>query len=125
MSNNMISFTCNICGAENQVDDFATERATCACGSNVRLRALIHLLSMELFGQDLLLRDFPKLKAIRGIGMTDNKCYAEILADKFDYANTFYDREPCFDFTEPHPLHAGMYDFILSADVLEHIAPPI
>src|SRR5258708_4286631 len=93
MSNNMISFTCNICGAENQVVDFATERATCACGSNVRLRALIHLLSMELFGHDLLLRDFPKLKAIRGIGMTDNKCYAEILADKFDYSNTFYDRK--------------------------------
>ena len=120
-----MDFTCNICGAANRVEHFATEPATCACGSNVRLRALIHLLSMELFGRSLVLRDFPRLKAIRGLGMTDHTCYAEILADKFDYTNTFYDREPRLDFTGPHPELAGSCDFILSADVLEHIAPPV
>ena len=57
--------------------------------------------------------------------MTDKDCYAGILADKFDYTNTHYDREPRLDFTEPHPGRAGAYDFILSADVLEHIAPPV
>ena len=46
----MVCFTCNICGAYNEVEGFASEPATCACGSNVRLRALIHLLSVELFG---------------------------------------------------------------------------
>ena len=56
----MVSFTCNICGAYNQVENFATEPASCGCGSNVRLRALIHLLSMELFGQSLPLVEFPK-----------------------------------------------------------------
>jgi SAM-dependent methyltransferase len=80
---------------------------------------------MELFGHSLVLRDFPKLKAIRGLGMTDKACYAEMLAEKFDYTNTYYDREPRFDFTESHPRLAGMYDFILSADVLEHVAPPV
>jgi len=104
---------------------FRTEPATCACGSNVRLRALIHLLSLELFGQSLPLIDFPKLKAIRGLGMSDHTGYAAILADKFDYTNTFYDREPRFDFTEEHPRQYGAYDFVLSADVIEHIAPPI
>lgn len=121
----MVSFTCNICGADNSVEDFASESASCACGSNVRLRALIHLLSMELFGQSLLLPDFPKLRPIRGLGMTDKKCYAEILANRFDYTNTYYDREPRLDFTETHPSMYGSYDFILSADVFEHIAPPI
>ena len=121
----MVSFTCNICGAYNQLEKLATEPASCNCGSNVRLRALIHMLSLELFGQSLVLREFPKLKAIRGLGMTDKEGYAEILADKFDYTNTHYDREPRFDFTEGHPQLAGSYDFILSADVLEHIAPPI
>jgi SAM-dependent methyltransferase len=121
----MVSFTCNICGACNQVEQFATEPASCGCGSNVRLRALIHMLSMELFGQSLLLPEFPKLKAIRGLGMTDKEGYAGILADKFDYTNTHYDREPRFDFTEFHPQLEGQYDFILSADVLEHIAPPV
>lgn len=121
----MISFTCNLCGAYNQVEEFATEPASCKCGSNVRVRALIHLLSLELFGRSLTLTEFPRLKAIRGLGMTDKACYAEILADKFDYTNTYYDREPRFDFTEPHPQLSAAYDFILSADVLEHIAPPI
>ena len=121
----MVSFICNVCGAHNHVENFRTEPASCACGSNVRIRALIRLLSLELFGESLIAADFPKLKAIRGLGMTDHEGYARILADKFDYTNTYYDREPRFDFTEPHSRHAGMYDFILSADVLEHIAPPV
>jgi SAM-dependent methyltransferase len=121
----VVSFNCNICGAWNQVESFATEPASCACGSNVRIRALIHLLSMEMFNQSLTLAGFPRLKAIRGLGMSDHEGYARILADKFDYVNTYYDREPRFDFTEPHPHQYGTYDFILSADVIEHIAPPV
>ncbi len=121
----VVSFTCNICGAYNQVENFATEPASCACGSNVRIRALIHLLSMELFNQSLTLAEFPKLKAIRGLGMSDQEGYARILAEKFDYTNTYYDREPRFDFTAEHPEAYGSCDFILSADVIEHIAPPV
>ena len=121
----MVSFTCNICGAYNEVEAFATEPATCACGSNVRLRALMHLLSMELFGSSLILAQFPTLKAIRGLGLSDQAGYAGILAEKFDYTNTYYDREPRFDIAERHPHLAGTYDFILLADVLEHIAPPV
>ncbi len=121
----MVCFTCNICGAYNEIEHFASERATCACGSNVRLRALIHLLSMELFGRSLPLPAFPAMKAIRGLGMSDKDCCNALLAEKFDYTNTFYDREPRLDFTEVHPELAGHYDFILSADVLEHIAPPV
>ena len=121
----MVSFVCNICGRFNQVEQFATEPATCACGSNVRLRALIHLLSQELFGESLPLIDFPRLKSIRGLGMSDQEGYAALLADKFDYTNTYYDRAPRMDFTAEHPSLYGSYDFVLSADVLEHIAPPV
>jgi SAM-dependent methyltransferase len=121
----VVSFTCNICGYYNEVEDFATEPATCACGSNVRLRALMHLLSMELFGSSLIVAQFPTLKAIRGLGLSDQSGYARILTEKFDYTNTFYDREPRFDIAEAHPRLAGAYDFILLADVLEHIAPPL
>jgi SAM-dependent methyltransferase len=121
----VVSFLCNICGAHNQVEHFVTEPATCACGSNVRLRALIHLLSMELFGRSLELREFPRLKAIRGLGISDHACYAEILAEKFDYTNTFYDRVPRLDLTSVPPELGATYDFILAADVLEHIAPRV
>jgi hypothetical protein len=121
----VVAFTCNVCGEWNEVERFATEPATCACGSNVRTRALIHLLSMELFNQSLTLAGFPRLKAIRGLGMSDHQGYARILEDKFDYTNTYYDRDPRFDFTAAHPDLHGRYDFILSADVIEHIAPPV
>ena len=120
-----MTFTCNICGTRNSVENFATEPATCGCGSNVRLRALIHLLSMELFGVSMPLSEFPHLKSIRGIGMTDKECYAGRLAEKFDYTNTHYDREPRLDITQSHPDLAGTCDFLLAADVLEHIAPPV
>jgi SAM-dependent methyltransferase len=120
-----VTFTCNVCGAHNRVEAFATEPASCACGSNVRVRALLYLLSMELFGRGLTVADFPKLKSIRGLGMTDKPGYAAILAGKFDYTNTYYDRPPHFDFTAPHPELYGTCDFILSADVLEHVAPPV
>src|SRR5262249_62318093 len=92
-----VAFACNICGTWNEVEHFATEPATCSCGSNVRLRALIHLLSIELFGQSIPLPEFPRMKSIRGLGMSDKECYARLLAEKFDYTNTFYDREPRFD----------------------------
>ncbi len=121
----MVEFTCNICGADCAVEAFATEPASCRCGSNVRIRALIHLLSMELFGRSIILPEFPKLKAIRGLGMSDQECYARLLQEKFDYTNTYYDREPRLDFTETHLSLYGSYDFILSADVIEHITPPI
>jgi SAM-dependent methyltransferase len=121
----MVEFICNVCGSRNAIAEFATEPATCACGSNVRTRALIHLLSTELFGRSLMLPDFPKLKSIRALGMSDKPCYASILQDKFDYQNTFYDEEPRLDFSKPHIDLHGTLDFVVSADVLEHVAPPV
>ena len=120
-----VAFVCNICGKQNSTTNFATEPASCPCGSNVRVRALIHLLSLELFGHSMVLADFPVMKSIRGLGMTDKACYADVLANKFDYRNTHYDREPRLDFTQRHPELYGQYDFILSADVLEHVAAPV
>jgi SAM-dependent methyltransferase len=121
----MVEFICNVCGSRNAGSEFAAEPASCACGSNVRTRALIHLLSMELFGRSLILADFPRLKSVRALGMADKQCYASILQEKFDYRNTFYDREPRFDFSKPHIDLSGSFDFVLSADVLEHVAPPV
>ena len=122
----MVSFTCNICGRNNTVARLTHEAPTCGgCESNVRLRAMVYMLSMELFGQGLLLPEFPCLKAIKGMGLSDQASYADLLAGKFDYTNTFYDREPRIDITEPHPDRHGTYDFILSSDVFEHIGVPV
>lgn len=123
----MVQFTCNICGASNRCaqEQLTREASTCTvCGSNVRTRSLMRLLSMELFGTVLVLPDFPRIKNLRGVGMTDWNEYARRLGEKFDYRNTFYNREPQFDITNPPPEDFGRYDFLISSEVFEHVLPP-
>jgi SAM-dependent methyltransferase len=91
----------------------------------MRVRAVIALLSEELLGVPLALTDFPVLKAIRGIGMSDSPELAKKLAEKLDYTNTFYHQAPRFDAVHPDPNDFGRYDFILSSEVMEHVPPPV
>jgi SAM-dependent methyltransferase len=126
------SFTCNICGVtcNRPAGPPGREVPSCsACGSTVRLRSLVALLSREIFGVPLAIPDFPVLKGIRGFGMSDPPELAERLAEKFEYTNTFYHQEPRLDIADPSPEHlrehTGRYDFILSSEVLEHVSPPV
>jgi SAM-dependent methyltransferase len=121
-------FTCNICGAECTRPARGLDRETpsCSdCGSTVRSRALVALLSHELFGLQMALPDFPVLKSLRAIGMTDPPALAGRLAEKCDYTNTFYHQSPRFDVTRPEERDLGRYDFILSSEVMEHVPPPV
>ncbi len=123
-----VSFRCNICGGANARprSDFGREKPSCdTCGSTVRTRGIIHMLSTEILGIGMALPDFPVLKAVRGLGMSDSPDYARRLAEKFDYRNTEYDREPRLDVLDPAPEHLGAYDFIVSSEVLEHVVAPV
>lgn len=82
------------------------------------------LLSLELFGTALTLPEFPRIKSLRGLGMTDWPEYARRLGEKFDYRNTFYNREPRLDITNPPPEESGQYDFLISSEIFEHVMPP-
>jgi SAM-dependent methyltransferase len=42
-----------------------------------------------------------------------------------DFRNTFLDAEPQFDLLQPGPADLASYDFVISSEVFEHIAPPI
>jgi SAM-dependent methyltransferase len=122
----VISFTCNICGAQTSVEKIDWETPNCSgCGSNVRMRAIIYSLSRELLDERLILPEVPRIPAIKGIGLSDDLCYAVPLAGKFDYTNTYYHREPYLDITKPDPKLYGSYDFILSSDVFEHVPGPV
>lgn len=125
---NSIQFTCNICGRLNRraLGELGRENSSCsACGSNVRTRGLLQALSLELFGVNLSLRDFPRVKSLRGLGTSDDSSYATRLAEKFDYHNTFYDREPRLDIANPAENELGRYDFVISSEVFEHVPPPV
>ncbi len=120
-------FRCNICGQScaAQASELNREVASCDnCGSTVRWRSVIHLLSVELFGKSLALADFPVRPDISGIGMSDWDGYASVLTSKFNYKNTFYHQEPRLDITSIDPALEGSLDFIISSEVFEHIPPP-
>ena len=121
-----MDFTCNVCGNHNTgVEEFGREVQNCAeCLSSVRIRALVYAVSQELFGTALPLRDFPVLKGLRCLGMTDSDSYAKRLAEKFDYKNTFFDREPKLDVTDIDGLDENTFDLLISSEVFEHVRPP-
>ncbi len=123
-----LSFRCNICGQAClvKVSELSREAAFCkSCGSTMRMRAIIHILSTELFGRSLALTDFPVKPDITGIGMSDWDGYARTLAHKFDYKNTFYHQEPKLNITRIDPALEGKFDFIIASDVFEHVCPPV
>ncbi len=102
------------------------ETPTCeGCGSNVRLRAIIQILSLELFGRSLSVSEFPIRSDIEGLGISDWEVYADRLARKFNYTNTYYHQEPKLDLRAIDAKLEGTMDFVIATDVFEHIAPPI
>ena len=124
-----LCFRCNICGEHCQtaLDRLGREEVSCkGCGSSPRARAIIRVLSTQLFGKNLLLSDFPPRPDIRGLGMTDWKGYADRLAEKFSYRNTYYHQEPRLDISAVEiPVDLLANDFIISSEVFEHVVPPV
>ena len=121
-------FRCNICGSPCRAmpRELQREEPSCpTCGSTVRMRAIVHVLSMELFGKSLAIQDFPLRKDITGVGMSDWYEYAMRLSDKLNYRNTYYHKEPKLDITAIDPALEGLMDFIISTDVFEHVGPPV
>jgi len=97
-----------------------------ACGANVRFRSMIHLLSLRLFGRSLPVDSFPEsASALTGLGMSDAHIYADRLAARCRYTNTYYHQEPRLDLMNPSDAHLDRYDFVISSDVLEHVNPPM
>jgi SAM-dependent methyltransferase len=121
-------FVCNICGKKTSFprQEMMRETPSCVhCGSCVRFRSIIHALSMELFGTSLAIQDFPDRQDLVGVGMSDWDGYANRLAKKLGYANTYYHKEPLFDITSVDPSRSGLYDFIIATEVFEHISQPV
>lgn len=122
-----ISFFCNVCGgtAVAQLARVTREEATCRCGSSVRLRSLVHVLTLELFGKSLTIGDIPYRPDLTGVDMSGAANYADRLAKRLGYTNTYLHKEPHLDITEPEQKWLSRCDFVISSDVFEHVAPPV
>ena len=102
------------------------ETPSCAkCGSTVRDRAMVHLLTSELLGSSVALPDMPPRRDLSGIGLSDAITYALPLAKKFTYVNTRFHSPPQLDIANVPAEYAARYDFIIASDVFEHVAPPV
>ncbi|CAO3440065.1 type 11 methyltransferase [Azospirillum argentinense] len=122
-----VAFRCNVCGVQNVCsgDRIGRETASCdGCGSTVRMRSIIHLLSTALWGRSMPLPEFPQDKGIVGKGLSDWIGYADRLAEKFSYTNTFYHQEPRLDIENVTEEEKGTCDFLISTDVFEHTLGP-
>ena len=123
-----IDFVCNVCGTKIHncpVSQIDREVASChACGSSVRMRSIVHLLSTALHGRSIALPDWPVNKAIKGVGLSDWHGYASRLPAKVDYINTYFHTEPFLDICNPPEKYTGAFDFVISTEVYEHVPPP-
>ena len=124
------SFVCNICGTRCLVAAAQLQReiASCeTCGSSPRVRAIIRVLSLGLFGRNFALPDFPVSRELSGLGMSDGEVYAVGLAEKFRYTNTYYHKEPRLDISSPGVPECLVQssDFIISSEIFEHVVPPV
>lgn len=123
-----LTFQCNICAAicEAPAALLSREDVSCkSCGSTVRMRGMMHALSIALFGRALTLPEFPERKDIIGKGMSDWDGYAKPLSKKLGYVNTYYHKTPKLDITDITVKDENSVDFLVSSDVFEHVAPPV
>lgn len=124
-----IVFRCNICdgGNETKLGLLTREEPTCIhCGSTVRMRSIVHILTTELFDRSLSISEIKRSRPdIVGIGMSCWDGYALPLAQRLAYTNTYYHQEPRLDITNIPSSMEGTLDFVISSDVFEHVAPPV
>ena len=118
-------YTCNITGVKFDLrdEDKTREGGRLAPDSQsfCRWRAISYALTKELYGEARCLKDVPRDKSIRGLGMSQP---CPMLEEKYDYTNVKYHEEPLLDIhNDSHVRHYSGADFVISSDVFEHISP--
>jgi len=118
------SFMCNACGITvslAQDDELSRERGRCpACGSFVRLRAVVHVISKHLFGRSLAVPDWPQHPAAAILGLNDPPFFGSIFANKnVSYTNARV------DLTAPPTEFLEDIDVAISCDAFQRIPAPV
>ena len=57
--------------------------------------------------------------------MSEWEVYSRVLADRFNFINTFYHQEPKLDITQDDWANYAKADFVICTEVFEHINQPV
>jgi SAM-dependent methyltransferase len=122
-----VRFRCNICGRISMVSPskLTREDVSCRCGSTVRVRAIAHVLSLELFGESHTLPKMPFRPDLIGVDMSGAAILANRLVKQLGYTNTFIHKAPYLDILAPPEEWLSRCDFVISSDVFEHVGSPV
>jgi len=91
------------------------------CNISGRASAIINALSNFVGQENIALVNHPLNKDVSIIGLSDSPRYAQYLADKYNYTNTYFHKEPYLDIRFPAEEHRGKYDVVISTEVFEHV----
>ena len=91
----------------------------------MRVRAIVHVLTLEIFGESLAIPDIPLHPKIRGIDMSGAASYADRLRKRIGYVNTFLHKQPRLDILSPGTQWLSSSDYAISSDVFEHVVAPV
>ncbi len=122
-----IRFQCNICKSQSRVPSvrIGRELVSCRCGSTVRMRALVHVLSVRLFGSSMAIADMPHRPDLVGVDMSGSESFAKHIRERLGYTNTYLHQAPCLDIVAPPEEWLSCCDFVISSDVFEHVGTPV
>ncbi len=123
-ANTIVKATCPICGGVYDLDitkEYREGPLCTHCGASGRSSAIVHTVCQIAFGNDTPLCQQSPAKDFKLVGLSDGPKYAPLLAEKFDYTNTFYHKEPYLDISSPDETHHNRYDLLISTEVFEHV----
>ncbi|PIE23355.1 MAG: hypothetical protein CSA62_08135 [Planctomycetota bacterium] len=130
-SNPRHEFRCNVCGEASGSALSGLERGedqpSCGqCGASLRVRSLVHALSLALFGRSMAIVDFPVGWPMKGHGLSEPGPHVDGLAARMDFSNSppLPESVPGLLNRELEQAKPGSLDFLIVDDVLEQFAPP-
>ena len=123
-SNKIVKATCPICAGVYDLDiqkEYREGPLCTHCGASGRSSAIVHAVCQIAFKNNTpLCKQYPA-KNFTMVGLSDGPKYSSLLAEKFNYTNTFYHKEPFLDISSPDKAHHNRYDLLISTEVFEHV----
>jgi len=124
----IVEAICRLCGKSYQFDSSVPHREgrLCPhCGISGRGSAIVYHTLRIVYGNATPLPKQSPKKDVKIVGLSDGVVYSVPFAEKFDYCNTYYHKEPYLDICAPGSGYLEVADVVISSEVFEHVIGPV